>query len=242
MTTKTVRIPNQDILIDAYLVQPKTTEKLPAIIVIQEIFGVNEHIKDVTERLAKQGYITIAPAMYQRLAPNFTAGYTPEDVKIGKAYKVQTQASQLLSDIQATIDFLYQLPQVKKTGVGSIGFCFGGHIAYLCATLPEIKATASFYGAQIATWCPGIEDTATIDFTKEIKGEIHCFFGLEDASIPKSQIEQIATELDKQQIQNQVFRYPSAGHGFFCDCRQSYHQKSAESAWAKVLTLFNRLL
>jgi carboxymethylenebutenolidase len=72
----------------------------------------------------------------QRIAPGFETGYTPEDVKIGKDYKEQTKASELLSDIQATIDYLYTLPQVKKTGVGSIGFCFGGHVAYLAATLP----------------------------------------------------------------------------------------------------------
>ena len=238
ISTNTIQIPNQDLLITAYLAQPQTTEILPAIIVVQEIFGVNEHIKDVTRRFAQEGYIAIAPAIYQRQAPDFTAGYTSEDVKIGKVYKNQTKAKELLSDIQATIDYLYQLPQVKKTGVGSIGFCFGGHVTYLTATLPDIKATASFYGAGITNWCPGEEESATIEFTKDIKGKINCFFGLEDASIPVEQIEQIETELQKHNIEHQVFRYPHAQHGFFCDRRGSYDQASAEDAWEKVLELF----
>ena len=242
ISTQHVQIPNQDLLISAYLAQPKTTQTLPAIIVVQEIFGVNEHIQDVTRRFAQQGYIAIAPAIYQRQAPNFTTGYTAEDVKIGRVYKNQTKADELLSDIQATINYLYQLPNVKKTGVGSIGFCFGGHVAYLTATLADIKATASFYGAGIANWCPGKEDSATIEYTKDIKGKIYCFFGLKDASIPVEQVEQIEAELKKYQIDHQVFRYPDAGHGFFCDRRSSYDQESAESAWEKVLELFSHNL
>lgn len=240
--TDTVQIPNQDLLISAYLAQPETKETVPAVIVVQEIFGVNEHIQDVTRRFAQEGYIAIAPAIYQRQAPNFTAGYTPKDIEIGRVYKNQTKAQELLSDIQATIDYLYQLPQVKKTGVGSIGFCFGGHVTYLTATLPEIKATASFYGAGITNWCPGEENSATIDYTKEIKNKIYCFFGLEDASIPVEQIEQIKAQLQKYHIDHQVFCYPNAGHGFFCDRRDSYHQTSAEDAWQKVLDLFKSSL
>ena len=240
--TDTVQIPNQDLLISAYLAQPETTELLPAIIVVQEIFGVNEHIQDVTRRFAQQGYIAIAPAIYQRQAPNFTAGYSPEDIKIGRVYKNQTQAKELLSDIQATIDYLYQLPQVKKTGVGSIGFCFGGHVTYLTATLPDINATASFYGAGIANWCPGEEESATIDYTQDIKHKIYCFFGLEDASIPLEQVNQIEAELQRHHIEHQIFRYSNAGHGFFCDRRNSYHQESAEDSWQKVLELFKTSL
>lgn len=240
--TDQVQIPNQDLLISAYLAQPDRMESLPAVIVVQEIFGVNEHIQDVTRRLAQEGYVAIAPAIYQRQAPNFTAGYSPEEVKIGRIYKNQTKAEELLSDIQATIDYLYQLPQVKKTGVGSIGFCFGGHVTYLTATLPEIKATASFYGAGITDWCPGEEKLATIDYTKDIKHKIYCFFGLQDASIPLEQVNQIESALQANQIEHQVFRYPHAGHGFFCDRRHSYHRESAEDAWEKVLELFKTSL
>ncbi|PHV64311.1 dienelactone hydrolase family protein [Cyanobacterium aponinum] len=241
LNTDTVQILNQDLLISAYLAQPDSSEELPAVIVVQEIFGVNDHIQDITRRIANEGYIAIAPAIYQRQAPNFTAGYTPEDVKIGREYKNQTKADELLSDIQATINFLYQLPRVKKTGVGAIGFCFGGHVTYLTAILPEIKATASFYGAGIANWCPG-SNVPTIARTKDIKGKIYCFFGEKDASIPPEQVTQIESELQKYQIPHQIFRYGEAEHGFMCDRRSNYHQESAQDAWEKALELFKTTL
>lgn len=241
LNTETVQVPNQDLLISAYLAQPDSSEELPAIIVVQEIFGVNEHIQDITRRIANEGYVAIAPAIYQRQAPNFTAGYTTADIEIGRKYKNETKAEELLSDIQATIDFLYQLPKVKKTGVGAIGFCFGGHVTYLTATLPEIKATASFYGAGITNWCPG-SNLPTIERTKDIKGKIYCFFGEKDASIPLEQVTQIEAELQKYQIPHQIFRYPEADHGFMCDRRSSYHPESAQDAWEKVLELFKNNL
>ncbi len=239
--TSNVSIPNQDLLIQGFLAHPQTTKELPAVIVIQEIFGVNDHIKDVTCRIANEGYVAIAPAIYQRQAPNFAVGYTSKDIEIGREYKNKTKAEELLRDIQATIEYLYQLPQVKKTGVGSIGFCFGGHVTYLTAILPEIKATASFYGAGITNWCPN-EKFATITRTKDIKGKIYGFFGLKDPSIPVEQIDQIEAELQKHNIAHQIFRYPKANHGFFCDRRASYHQESAKDAWEKVLELFKETI
>lgn len=239
--TENVKVENGSLTIDAYLATPKQEGIFPAIVVIQEIFGVNDHIRDVTRRIAEQGYVAIAPAIYQRQAPQFETGYTPEDVEIGRVYKNQTVAEELISDVQATINYLYQLPQTKKTGVGSIGFCFGGHVTYLVATLPDIKATASFYGAGITTWCPG-DGEPTITYTKDIKGKIYAFFGLEDASIPVDQVNQIEGELQKYKIPHQVFRYQGAGHGFFCDRRSSYNSEAATDAWQKVLELFSQEL
>ncbi|HEY9642020.1 MAG TPA: dienelactone hydrolase family protein, partial [Coleofasciculaceae cyanobacterium] len=149
--TAHVKVPNGSLQIDAYLAEPVGQGSFPAIVVIQEIFGVNAHIREVTERLAKAGYVAIAPAIYQRLAPGFEVGYSPEEVKQGRLYKDQTQADQLLSDIQSAIAYLQTLPTVRPEAIGCIGFCFGGHVAYLAATLPSIKATASFYGAAIPT-------------------------------------------------------------------------------------------
>lgn len=237
-----VTIQNGELQIAGYLARPAADVQCPAIIVIQEIFGVNGHIREVTERLAALGYVAIAPAIYQRVAPGFETGYTPEDVKIGREYKVQTKASELLSDLQATVDFLYGLPQVQQTGVGLIGFCFGGHVAYLGATLAAVKATGSFYGAGISNWCPGEEKAATLEFSKDINGEIYCFFGKEDASIPLEQVAEIEAELQRHQISHQVFRYDNAGHGFCCDRRASYEPNAAADGWKKVTDLFQRVL
>ena len=232
---------NGDVAIDAYLAIPEGEGPFPGIVVIQEIFGVNSHIRDVTERFAQQGYAAIAPAIYQRQAPGFEAGYTSEDIAIGKEYKNQTKAKELLGDIQAAINYLRSLPQVKQQAVGTIGFCFGGHVVYLAATLDDVKVTASFYGAGIVNWCPGEdsgEEKATVTHTSEIKGTLYGFFGLEDASIPVEQVNQIEKELEKYNIPHRIFRYEGADHGFFCDQRASYNEIAAKDAWQKVLDLF----
>ncbi len=238
ITTENLVIDNGELKIDSYLAIPKQEGIFPGVIVIQEIFGVNDHIRDVTRRFAQQGYVAIAPAIYQRLAPGFETGYTAEAIDIGRSYKNQTKADELLSDIQATIDYLYSLPKVKKTGVGTIGFCFGGHVVYLVSTLPQIKATASFYGAGITNWKPGEEGKATVESTPDIKGKLYAFFGIEDASITQEQVDTIEKALQDNNIPHQVFRYAGAEHGFFCDQRGSYNTEAATDAWPKVLELF----
>lgn len=238
--TSKVKVPNGDLQIDAYLAQPLAEGTFPGVIVIQEIFGVNIHIREVTQRLAQEGYVAIAPAIFQRIAPGFEAGYTPEDIQIGRKYKEQTKADELLSDIQAAIAYLKTLPNVNGDAIGSIGFCFGGHVVYLAATLPEIKATASFYGGGITNSTPG-GGAPTITRTADIKGTIYAFFGTQDAGIPQEQTEQIEAELEKQQIPHQVFRYP-ADHGFFCNHRASYNAEAAADAWIKVKELFQKEL
>ena len=240
VSSKWVQIQN-GVAIDAYLSLPEPSGTYPGVIVIQEIFGVNEHIQDSTARLAREGYVAIAPAIYQRLAPGFAVGYSNREVEQGREYKVKTQARELLGDIQAAIDYLYSLPQVKPSGICTIGFCFGGHVVYLAATLENVTATASFYGAQITTWCPG-EDEPTITRTKDIKGTVYAFFGTEDPLIPNEQTEQIEAELQKYNTPHQIFRYEGATHGFMCDRRESYNPDAAEDAWKKVLDLFSQKL
>lgn len=234
-----VQIPNADLQIDAYLAEPAGAGPFPAVIVIQEIFGVNAHIRDVTERLARAGYVSIAPAIYQRTAPGFEVGYEGDSFVQGRKHKDLTKAAELLSDAQATIAYLHTLPTVNPS-IGSIGFCFGGHVAYLLATLPDIKATAAFYGGGIATMTPG-GGAPTIDRTPEIKGTIYLFFGTQDQLIPTEQVEQIEAALQTHSIPYQLFRYP-AGHGFFCDQRADYSPDAAAAAWTHVQELFDRVL
>lgn len=145
-----------------------------------------------------------------------------------------------MSDIQLAIDYLKNLPQVKKDSFGCIGFCFVGHVAYLAATLPDIKATASFYGAGIATRTLG-SGAPTVTRTREISGTVYAFFGTEDASIPPQQVDEIETELEKYKIPHRVFRYDGSDHGFFCYLRASYNPKAAADAWEQVKQLFSQL-
>lgn len=101
--TAQVKVPNGDLQIDAYLAEPAKQGTFPAVIVIQEIFGVNIHIREVAEKFAKNGYVAIAPTLFQRTAPGFEGGYTPEDIQLGRGYKEQTTAAEILSDIKAAI-------------------------------------------------------------------------------------------------------------------------------------------
>lgn len=236
-----VTIANQDLLIDGYLAHPSGAGPYNAIVVIQEIFGVNAHIRDVTERLAREGYVALAPALYQRQAPGFETGYTPAAIQQGKHYKAGTKTEELLSDLQATIAYLYQLPQVRQTGVGTLGFCFGGLVAYLSATLPQVRATASFYGAGIPHWSPG-DGSPSLAYTDQITGTLYAFFGLEDASIPPTDIDQIDQALTQYQVPHRIFRYDGADHGFFCDQRASYAPGAAAAAWQEVLQLYRTCL
>ena len=237
ISTDRIQVANGDLQIAAYLAQPVGFGPFPGVIVFQEIFGVNEHIREVTEKIAKYGYVAIAPALYQRTAPDFEIGYSDEDVKLGRSYKEQTKASELLSDTRAIIDYLKTLPSLKADAIGCIGFCFGGHVAYLAATLPEMKATASFYGAGIVNWSPG-GGSATLTRTPDISNSIYLFFGDEDPLIPNEQVDQIEAELQKHQVPHRVFRYHGATHGFICDRRSSYNKSVAAEAWTQVQQLF----
>ncbi|MEM9214612.1 MAG: dienelactone hydrolase family protein [Cyanobacteria bacterium P01_F01_bin.150] len=240
----TVQLLNDGIAIPAYIAQPKTIDSIkdsvPAIIVLQEIFGVNYHIRDVTDRIARLGYVAIAPALYERQAPGFETGYTQESITIGRTYKQNTKTQELLGDIQAAINYLNTLTIVNSEAIGCIGFCFGGHVAYLAATLPTIKVTASFYGAGITTWGPG-EDTPTLSRTAHIHGILYGFFGMDDQSIPLHQVNEIKQVLLKNNVAHQIFLYPDTGHGFFCDQRSSYNNAAASDAWNQVKALFQEL-
>ncbi|MGA7933921.1 MAG: dienelactone hydrolase family protein [Kovacikia sp.] len=238
--TKTVQVPNQNLQIDSYLAEPVGEGPFPAVIVFQEIFGINTHIREVTERLAREGYVAIAPALYQRTAPGFDVGYSQAEVVLGRTYKEQTKAPELISDIEATIGYLKRLPTVQSTAIGCIGFCFGGLVAYLAATLPDIQASASFYGGGTTTWMPGGGDPP-VSQTAKIRGVLYGFYGTQDDLIPNQQVDQIEAALQQHHIRHRIFRYPT-GHGFFCNHRSSYNAEAAADAWEQVKALFQTTL
>ena len=202
INTSQVQISNNDLLIDAYLAQPEGNDKKGAVIVFQEIFGVNNNIRDITELIAQQGYIAIAPALYQRIAPGFEFGFSAEDAgfsqeayRLGLEYYQQVKYREIFSDIQTTIAYLKNLSNVKADSIGCIGFCFGGHVAYMAATLPDIKATASFYGGGVTQPMFG-EETPTINRTSEINGTIYAFFGTNDSLISQEDNQKVEAELN----------------------------------------------
>lgn len=239
-----VHIPNSDLSIDAYLARPQVARSgSPGIVVIQEVFGVNAHIRSVCDRLAAEGYVAIAPAMYQRTAPGLDLGYSDDELALGRSHKDLLRADQVLGDIAATIAWLRR--EVQVGSIGAIGFCFGGHLAFLAATLPEIGATALFYPSGIAVLCPG-GGPPSLSRIDQIQGRVWGFFGTADPLIPPDQVEAIAAEFNRVGAmgvaqQHQLFRYAGVGHGFFCEQRGSYDAAAANDAWQKVKELFGDL-
>lgn len=242
ITTQQIKIDVDGVPMSAYVAEPEAPGTYPAILVFMEIFGVNRHIQDVTRRIAKEGYVAIAPDYYHRVAPDIQLGYTAEDIQIGREYKDQVSQANMLADAQAALAWLKRHPKVdSQAKIGSVGFCFGGYVAYVVATLPEIGATASFYGAGIARDLPGKEEPP-VDKSEEINGFMLCLFGENDASIPQEDIRMIEQSLVRARVPNKITVYPDADHGFFCDQRASYNPEAAFSAWQEVKALFSTQL
>lgn len=239
--TATVNCHSDATTIPAYLAHPVEAQGLPTIVVLQEVFGVNAHIREVTKRLAQEGYIAIAPHIYHRQAPGFEVGYGPDDLAAGRTYKDGTKADELLQDIQGAIAYVQNQFQAVPPQAGCIGFCFGGHVAYLAATLPTVRATATFYGAGLNRFTPG-GGPPTISRTPAIQGTIYGFFGLQDPLIPPSEVNEIEEMLKDRAIDHRIYRYADAGHGFFCDRRDSYNTTAADDAWQHVKALFQKAL
>ena len=206
----------------AYRADPNSAPKA-AIVVIQEIFGVNHHIRAVCDRLAGEGYVAIAPSIFDRIEPNFTSGYSPDEIAVARKFVSNPDWAAMLRDTQAAID------AVRDVGpVGIIGFCLGGSIAYAAATkLSGLSAAVGYYGGSIARFA---------DDKPQVPTQLH--FGEKDASIPLSDVDMIRTKRPEVEIHV----YPGAQHGFHCDERASYDKKSAEIAWPRSLAFFAKHL
>ena len=194
-----------------------------AVVVIQEIFGVNHHIRAVCDRLAAEGYVAIAPAIFDRVEPNFTCGYSPDEIAVARKFVANPDWAAMLRDSQAAID------AVKSVGaVGIIGFCLGGSIAYAAATkLSGLSAAIGYYGGAIVRFA---------DDKPKVPTELH--FGEKDAGIPLSDVETIRTKRPEVE----VFVYPGAQHGFHCDERASYDKASADIAWPRSMAFLAKHL
>jgi carboxymethylenebutenolidase len=205
---------------DAWLVAPDAAPR-GAIVVLQEIFGVNSHIRKVTEDFAAQGYTAIAPSLFDRVRRNVELGYGPQDVEQGRGYVLQLSEAQLLNDITACINV------VRRSGpVGVVGYCWGGSLAYLAACELPVRAAVSYYGTRTVQM---------LDRKPRVPVQYH--FGERDKSIPPEAIEKIRAA----HPQGEFFIYP-ADHGFNCDQRGSYDAQSARLARERTLEFFARNL
>jgi carboxymethylenebutenolidase len=202
----------------AYRADPAGAPK-GAIVVIQEIFGVNHHIRAVCDRIAGEGYVAIAPAIFDRMEPNFESGYSPDEIAVARKFIANPDWPAMLLDTQAAID------AVKGAGpVGIIGFCLGGSIAYAAATkLSGLSAAVGYYGGAVVRFA---------DDKPKAPTQLH--FGEQDHGIPLTDVETIKAKRPEVE----VFVYPGAQHGFSCDERASYDKASADIAWPRSMAFF----
>ena len=205
-----------------YRADPAGTPKA-AVVVIQEIFGVNHHIRAVCDRLAGAGYVAIAPSIFDRTEPNFQSGYSPDEIAVARKFVANPDWAAMLRDTQAAID------AVANVGpVGIVGFCLGGSVAYAAATkLTGLSAAVGYYGGAIVRFA---------DDKPKVPTQLH--FGEKDTGIPLSDVETIRSKRPDVEIHV----YPGAQHGFNCDERQSYDKASADIAWPRSLDFFARHL
>lgn len=204
----------------AYRAYPANTPK-GGMVVIQEIFGVNSHIRSVCDRLAAAGYVAIAPALFDRQQKDFQSGYSPDEVTNARKFIAQPDFAAMLRDTQAAID------ELQSAGpVGIVGFCLGGSIAFLSATrLSGLKAAVGFYGGAIAK---------NADEKPKVPVQLH--FGETDHGIPLTDVDIIK----QKRSDIEVFVYKDAGHGFNCDERSAYHETSAKLAWQRTLDFLSQ--
>jgi carboxymethylenebutenolidase len=233
-----IQIPVAGASMPAYLARPEGQGGWPGVLLFMEIFGINAHIRSVADRLAAEGYVVLAPDLFHRTAPGIELGYDQDGLQRGIALMAQVKASEGMADVFAATNALRARPDVRGKGIGAIGFCFGGHVAYLSACELPIAAAASFYGGGIAAGAPGNEPPPTVERTAKIKGRILCLFGEKDSYIPPAQIDTIRKALETHHVRHEIVVYPGVGHGFFCDVRGDYHGPSADDAWRRVLALF----
>ncbi|RME24854.1 MAG: dienelactone hydrolase family protein [Deltaproteobacteria bacterium] len=224
----------------AFTARPVAPGSFPGVVLLQEIFGVNDHIRDVAGRIAAEGKVVIAPDLYHRVEPGVSLGYEPADIARGKKLKATVTAEGFDADLAACLAWLDSDPGTRTGPRGCIGFCFGGHLAFRAAANPAIGATASFYGAGIPDWSPG-GGPPTLTLAPRIRGRILCFFGGRDPSIPPEHVEAIRQALADAGVDYEVRVFPDAGHGFFCDRRSAYDPPAAAAAWQAVLGLFAEL-
>jgi carboxymethylenebutenolidase len=210
-------ITKDGVTIDAYKAAPAGAPR-GGIVVLQEIFGVNHHIRNVADRYAADGYLAIAPALYDRVNPGVELDYVQKDIEEGLAIRAKTKIEETLADIAAAVAAAHAAGKV-----GLVGYCWGGALAYVSAArLDGVDAAVGYYGGGIAA-----------NIAASFKAPVLLHFGDNDQSIPLSDVEKVrAANPDIP-----IHIYP-AGHGFNCDERASYDADSAKLARERSLAFF----
>ena len=232
-----VQIDCGDIAIPAYRAMPRIGKTFPVVLVIQEIFGVHEHIKDVCRRFGKLGYMAIAPEMFARQGD--TSQMTDIQEILEKVVS-KVPDSQVMSDLDSTVRWAEETGRGDTSRLGITGFCWGGRTVWLYATHSSIlKAGAAWYG-QLIGLRNEFRTRVALDVAPELKAPVIGFYGGEDHGIPLDVVERMRAALREAGKDSEIIVYPQAGHGFFADYRPGYDESASHDAWARQLDWFRK--
>jgi len=230
-----IRIPVADGEISGYRARPKSGENFPIAMVVCEIFGLQEHMKDICRRFAREGYLAMAPDFFCRQG----------DVSQLKDFNAilqvvsKTPDAQVLSDLDAAVEWAAKnRGDAKRLGV--TGFCWGGRITWLYAAhSPKLKAGVAWYGRLVGDPAP-MQPKNPIDIVPELKAPVLGLYGGQDPGIPLDTVEKMREALKKAGKLSDIVVYPDAPHGFFADVRDSYRKEAAQDGWRRLLAWFRK--
>jgi carboxymethylenebutenolidase len=237
--TAEIKVPTEKGDIPGYLARPKAGKSFPVVLVVQEIFGVHEHIKDLCRRLAQKGYLAIAPELYAR------QGDVSKLTSIDDIRKIVAQVpdDQVLADLDAAAAFAKKNENGDLGRLAITGFCWGGRITWLYAAhSTQLKAGVAWYGRLVGDKDP-LHPQHPVDLAASLKAPVLGLYGGKDQGIPLDTVEQMRAALkakgaSKSAGKSSIHVYPEAGHAFLADYRPSYRQPDAEDGWKRLLEWF----
>ena len=206
-----------------------------AYIVLPEVFGVNAWVRSVAERLAAHGHPALAVPLFARTAPDLELAYEEADLAQGRRHKDATTAAQIRGDVAAAVDWLRA--RYPDAAIHVVGFCFGGHAAFLAATLPWVEQAFDFYGAGVSRMRPGGGEPS-LALLPEVQARLTCVFGTDDPLIPAEDREAIVAALHKTDPAGERLRsveIAGADHGFMCEARSSFNPQASAQGWRLLL-------
>lgn len=229
-----VKIPTKDGTIPAYRARPTFGKDFPVILVVQEIFGVHAYIQDVCRRLAKLGYLAIAPEMFYR------QGDVSKLTDIAEIRKVVSKVpdAQVMSDLDATVAWAMKSAKGDPNKLGITGFCWGGRITWLYAAHnPKVKAGVAWYGRLVGE-STALTPKHPVDIATSLQVPILGLYGGKDTGIPLDTVEKMRDRLKGGNAKSEIVVYPDAPHAFHADYRPSYRQTEAEDGWKRLQVWF----
>jgi len=236
LTAGEVKIPVGDQKIPAYRAMPAKGGPFPVALVVQEIFGVHEHIKDICRRFAKLGYLAIAPELYARQG-DVSKLKTIDEIR---PIVAKVPDAQVMGDLDACVEYATETGKGDVTRLGITGFCWGGRIVWLYAAhSKQVKAGVAWYGRLVGE-PSDLFPKHPVDVAADLKAPVLGLYAGKDGGIPLDTVEKMREALKKSKVPAEIVVYPDAQHGFHADYRPSYNEADAKDGWNKLQAWFKK--